>query len=64
MSEPDYVTILATQHPQRFLVAIMTYHARDEQFIQKKVSREPLKREAADALAESWASALGLEKRV
>lgn len=63
-TEPDYVTILPTQHVRKYLVAIMTYHARDEEFIQKKVSAEALNLSAAHALADSWAAALGIEKRV
>lgn len=61
--EPDYVTVLPTTDPHKFLVAVMTYHARDDEFIQKKVNREPLPQKAADALADSWAEALQIQKR-
>lgn len=63
-SEPDYVTILPTQHTRKYLVAIMTYHARDEEFIQKKVSQNAVSLSAAHAIADMWAAALGIEKRV
>lgn len=63
-AESDYVTLLPTKHPTRFLVAVMTYHERDEQYIQKKVSRGLLGREAAVNLAASWAAALHLEVRL
>lgn len=62
-TEPDYVTILPTQSPHRFLVAVMTYHARDDEFIQKKVSQHATSRDMAEALADTWAAALGIQKR-
>jgi hypothetical protein len=62
MSEPDYVTVLATHDPRQFLVVVMKWHARDEEYIQGKVS-EPLPLVPARRLAESWAAALGIEVR-
>lgn len=63
-AESDYVTVLATEHPKQFLVAVMTYHGRDEQYIQKKVSRERLTHSSAVHLAATWAAALHIEVRL
>lgn len=60
--EPDYVTVLPTTDPHKFLVAIMTYHARDDEFIQKKVSQK-LPKDNAHFLADTWAAALQIQKR-
>lgn len=61
-SNPDFVTVLPTNNPVRYLVAVMTYHKRDEEYIIKKVS-EALPHVQAEGLARSWAAALSVEVR-
>lgn len=62
-SEADYVTVLPTIHPARFLAVIMRWHSRDDQYVQTRVS-SPLRSADAHALARSWAAAMGLETRL
>lgn len=62
MTEPDYVTMLPTLDPHKFLVVVMHYHAPSDEFIQTKCS-QPLPCVTAGALAKSWATALGVEVR-
>lgn len=62
-TEPDYVTVLPTDHPRKFLAVIMKWHARDDEYIQGRVS-VALTTEQAHALARIWAEAAGLEVRL
>lgn len=61
--EPDYVTVLPTAHPAKYLAVVMRWHARDDEYIQGRVS-SPLRAVDAHALARSWAAAMGLETRL
>lgn len=61
--EADYVTILPTHSPHKFLVVIMKWHSRDEEFIQGMVSR-PLSSITASNLAQSWAAVNKLDVRL
>ncbi len=62
-SEPDYVTVMATTDPRKFLVAVMTYHARDEEYIIKQVSRQPRSQIMAEGLAKMWAAGGGRKEK-
>lgn len=62
MNEQDYITLAPCLGHTRFIVAVMKWQKRDEQFIQARISN-PLLRTAALALAHSWAFDLGLEFR-
>lgn len=57
----DYVTILETLDSHKFLVVVMKWHA-DDEYTQGRVSAA-LNRQAAQALARSWATTLGVEVR-
>lgn len=59
----DFVTVLPTNNPVRYLVAVMTYHKRDDEYIIKKVSEQALPHVQAEGLARSWAAALSVEVR-
>lgn len=58
----DYVTVLPTSNPRRFLACVMRYHKRDDEYVQARVS-QVLSATAARSLAEMWSAALGLEIR-
>lgn len=62
MTEPDYITVAGTADPHKFLVMIMKYHQRDDQYIAGRVS-QALSEVAARALARGWAATLKLEIR-
>lgn len=61
---PDYVTILPAfpSRREQFLVAVRTYSAPVDDYITRRLS-SPLRREAADSLAQSWAAALKVDVR-
>lgn len=59
----DYVTVMRTRDPYKFLAAIIRYHRETDDYWPSKCSNL-LKEEAAQALARSWAAALGLEVRM
>jgi hypothetical protein len=61
-TNPDFIAVLPTNNPTRFIVAVMTFHAHDDEYVIKKCSHG-MKRQAADALAKSWAGAIGVEIR-
>lgn len=56
-----YVTLSPAIHSDRWLVIVMKQHHDD--YIQTRCS-EAMKREAAEALAKSWAAAMRLEVRL
>lgn len=60
--DQDYITILPTFREHEYLVAVMRYRPGQDDYIQGKVSL-PHRLPAAQALAQSWAAALGLEVR-
>ena len=60
---PDFVTLLPTTSPTLFLVAVMTYQSRDQEYVTHKLSPKALKRENAQALGAQWAKERGLEIR-
>jgi hypothetical protein len=62
MDDSDYVTIVKTQDPFKFLVCVIKYQPRDDDYVQTRVS-QPLSAIAAETLAKSWAAALKLEIR-
>lgn len=59
---PDYITLLACANPHRNVVTVMHYDKNDDSYVIKKCS-DALSIRAAQALSESWASALKLEIR-
>ena len=61
VDEPDYVTILPTNNPRLFLVAVMSAHGDDYSI--KKCSQYALPKIQATGLAHSWAAAIGAEVR-
>jgi hypothetical protein len=61
--EPDFVTVLPTNNPRLFLVAVMTYQAHEDEYVAKKYSQQALPKVAAASLAQSWAAAIGVEVR-
>lgn len=61
-SDTDYVTVLETAIPHKFLVVVMKYRKGQDDYVQGRCS-QVLPEEAARALATSWAAALGLEVR-
>lgn len=61
MTDADYVTLLPAVRYQRWCVTVMR-HQGNEEYVQTRVS-QPLKKEAAEALARSWAAASRLEIR-
>jgi hypothetical protein len=61
-SNPDYVTVLPTNNPVQFIVAVMTFHPHEDDYAIKKCSHS-MKRQYADALAKSWAAAISAEVR-
>lgn len=61
--EPDFVTLLPTNNPSRWLVAVMTFQAHADDYAIKKCSQSALPKLAAQSLAESWAVAIGVEIR-
>lgn len=62
MAGGDYITLLPTVHFNRWIVAIMRCAPGDE-YVVGRMSQTPLKRDAAEALAKSWAAASRLEVR-
>lgn len=61
-SNPDYITVLPTNNPKLWLVAVMTWDNRDDYHI-KKCSQQALPKVQAESLARSWAAAIGAEVR-
>lgn len=61
--ELDYITVLPTNNPRLYLVAVMTFHAHEDDYAIKKCSQSALPKQAAQSLAESWAAAIGVEIR-
>lgn len=61
-TEPDYVTINRAVGFQRFNTVIMKYNPHRDEYFVFRIS-EPLKQDAAESLAKSWAAAMGLEMR-
>lgn len=61
MADADYVTILETVNRHKFLVAVMKAQP-NEEYAQGRMS-QPLPRQAAQALARSWAETLKVEIR-
>jgi hypothetical protein len=59
----DYITLMAAVAHNKFLVVVMRYHKSGDEYIQTRVSHEPLAKPAAEALAQSWAAAMNLEIR-
>lgn len=61
---PDFVTILPTFYTggELFCVAVRTYQRATDDYISKRCS-EPMRKTKAEALASSWAAALGVEVR-
>lgn len=62
-SNPDFVTLLPTNIPKLWLVAVMTYHSWDDDYAIKKCSEQALPKVQAEGLAKSWAAALQVEIR-
>lgn len=60
--EDAYITLTPTVRTGYFLVCVMKWHEPGDEFIQTRVSTA-LKEQAAKALAESWAAAMGLSIR-
>lgn len=60
--EPDFITLEATLHPERFLVVIRTWRQDQDEFIIRRVSG-PHKLTPAKSLGRAWAAATGLEFR-
>lgn len=60
--EPDYVTVNPAVASGRFNVVIMRYKSVEDGYVVGRIS-DPLKREHAEALAQSWAAAAKLEIR-
>lgn len=61
--EPDYVTCLPTNNPRLWLVAVMTFHAHEDDYAIKKCSQSAMPKQQAQSLAASWAAAIGVEIR-
>lgn len=61
-TDRDYVTVLPTAHPHKFIVSIMVYRKRDDEYVMTRCSHS-LSEPAARALAQSWAAATHLEVR-
>lgn len=60
--DEDYITLLPTANPRKFLVVVMHYRKRDDEYVQGRVS-QPLNETAAKSLAEMWAAAMKLSVR-
>lgn len=60
--EADYVTVNPAVMPDRYNAVLMHWDDRQQEFVVGKIS-EPLKKVAADALAQSWAAACRVEVR-
>lgn len=62
-SNPDFVTVLPTNNPRLWLVAVMTFHEYEDDYSIKKCSQQALPKVQAQSLASSWANAIGVEVR-
>ncbi len=61
--DSDYVTVLPTNNPRLFLVAVMTFHSHEDDYAIKKCSQQGMPKVQAEGLAKSWAAAIGAEVR-
>lgn len=60
--EPDFIAILATMDPHKFIVAVMRWSRGDESHRLTRCSK-PLSKVDAEGLAAMWAAATHLEVR-
>lgn len=57
-----YITLLPCVDPHKFLVVVMVCRNEDDGYLQTRVS-QCLSETAAQALAQSWSAAMGVEVR-
>ena len=60
--DADYVTVLPTTDPHKFLTCVMVYVKKEDAYVSGRCSG-PLTHAAARALAQMWAAAKHLEVR-